>query len=812
MGVFERKRRELQEEGVSVIAASAQRLDLTDKGVARSYKKLQAQHAGWKAEAWRFYDELGEIWFGHNFVGNSLSRIRIFAAEESDTDEPPAAIDDLSDPARVEVERLENGDGISAMLHAMGIMMGVPGEGLLLGYLDPEDNLEKWGFYSCDQVFVNGNQKWALKRDPLDKTGIPLDPDTTVMVRLWRNHPRFRELSDSPMRPLLLLCDELQILSRTIRGAARSRLAGAGLLLWPQEAVPKPADETRQYAPGEIPFVQEWIEAAGTAIGDEASAFGVVPLFSTMPADYIEKVKHLDFNRPTDPIAAEQRKEIIQRISFGLDIPGEVLTGMAKTSHWTAWAIDEQTFKAHLEPLIISICGALTRGFLWPALRAHDLTEEELKTKIIWYDASGLLGHPNRAQDAKDAHTAMVISDDALRQHLGFSETDAPDDKELERRIAVAKGTLDPASLLLILQQVLTGVKVPEAPIPVAQAHGQVGQGATPIEATSSEPTGQARENQAPSQPTSDQPQGRSGIAAAATRVANRGRVLTAIDRELRARLLAATDTAVTRALERAGAKMRRKATAQVKGSLASIPQGEVLAFVGRDVATAFGVDEQAIIDEELANLQSEYDTQVQASQAQVRRLAAQWAITEPGQDDLAAAEQQQESDRHAGWLLLGTALSALMLERMFNPHPEAPPQGEHSTSIYVQPGLLRSSLARAGGNQAATDAAAASRQAMGQVATGPTALDLFRQVGLRTAGYTWVYGDPSSRHAPFEPHEELDGVDFTSFDDPVLGNNFSFPETDLLFPGDHDGCQCSFDVDIQQDLGSGDEAPPVEG
>jgi hypothetical protein len=50
------------------------------------------------------------------------------------------------------------------------------------------------------------------------------------------------------------------------------------------------------------------------------------------------------------------------------------------------------------------------------------------------------------------------------------------------------------------------------------------------------------------------------------------------------------------------------------------------------------------------------------------------------------------------------------------------------------------------------------------------------------------VAGSPAR---PFEPHQELDGVTFTDWSDPVLANTGSFPAGGYYIPGDHGGCQC---------------------
>ncbi len=278
----------------------------------------------------------------------------------------------------------------------------------------------------------------------------------------------------------------------------------------------------------------------------------------------------------------------------------------------------------------------------------------------------------------------------------------------------------------------------------------------------------------------------------------NRGDVLTVMDRELRRRLVDAASTAVNRALDRAGAKMRRKATSQVTTTLRDVSNRDVMAVVGREAAIAFGVDEQQIVDEELADLEEQYDLWVGSTQAQVRKLAAQWAVDDHGVD-YGAVQREQDDDRHAGWLMFAGALSAIAIDRMFNPHPEAPALGETDLSAFVPMGVVRSSMARAGGDKRAVQETLS--KPVGGVATGTEAIDLFTSVGLRTSGYTWVYGDAGSRRQPFPPHEDLDGVSFASFDDEVLANSFDFPDTATLFPGDHDGCQCDFEVSIEQDM-----------
>jgi hypothetical protein len=56
--------------------------------------------------------------------------------------------------------------------------------------------------------------------------------------------------------------------------------------------------------------------------------------------------------------------------------------------------------------------------------------------------------------------------------------------------------------------------------------------------------------------------------------------------------------------------------------------------------------------------------------------------------------------------------------------------------------------------------------------------------------GYTWQTG---MTLRPFPPHADLDGVEFATFDDPVLANDGDFPDISSFLPGDHSGCACDW-------------------
>jgi hypothetical protein len=76
------------------------------------------------------------------------------------------------------------------------------------------------------------------------------------------------------------------------------------------------------------------------------------------------------------------------------------------------------------------------------------------------------------------------------------------------------------------------------------------------------------------------------------------------------------------------------------------------------------------------------------------------------------------------------------------------------------------------------------------QIGTGTGISDLLAEADLSTPGYQWVHGAPLRE---FEPHADLDGVEFSSFDDSALDSGSDDWVGPYFIPGDHDGCTCDF-------------------
>jgi hypothetical protein len=332
---------------------------------------------------------------------------------------------------------------------------------------------ESWDIRSIDEVSLDSRGGYILVTrremmgtDATRRGAIPLAQNAFV-GRIWRAHPRFTDEADSSLRGLLDLCAELLLLNRTFRATARSRL-NAGALYLPDglavAAAPDPNYPTNDseydleggYSPEEAQdeFEDQLIDAMTTPIRDEDSASAVVPLIIRGPAELGDKIKQFKFERSFDPSLAQRADRVLERILQGIDIPKDVVTGMANVKYSNALQIDESLYKAHIEPLMLLIADALTVVYLRPYLIANGFDPTEVSRIVAWYDPSQVSTRNDRAADADSGFDRGAVSYDTWRRAHGFSEADAPTAKEVALRMIIDKGVISPE----LTQAVLTAI------------------------------------------------------------------------------------------------------------------------------------------------------------------------------------------------------------------------------------------------------------------------------------------------------------------------------------------------------------------
>lgn len=454
--------------------------------------------ASWQEEAWRYYDSVGEFRFGIGWTSNALSRVNLVAArppkrvgdEPSAIDATPDAIASDNPPTPAEIRATElvqfiagGASGQGQLLHEFGQHLGVAGFGWLLAEprLDDAnaDVYETWSVIAQDSIrFTSAG---GAKDDIIEVRaggGSGADAWRTVhpnalLVKTWRKHPRAWWEPDAPVRAVLGVLDIIELLTAHIQATGRSRLAGAGLLAIPQETEfpppppPEGDDPSTEERDGFDYFVDQLTDAMTIPIADRNSAAGVVPLTVAIPGEFIDKIQHISFATPFDDRVSDLLQESIKRLALGMDMPPEVLTGMAGVNHWTAWQVEATAITLHVEPNAEIVCRALTEGWLAPALAAEG---HDPNAAMVWYDTQDLTSPPDKSGSAFQAYDRLQLSASALRRETGFVEEDAPNEDEFKQRVLLdaAKGapTLAPSMLAKagILPEEVANAVAPEAP------------------------------------------------------------------------------------------------------------------------------------------------------------------------------------------------------------------------------------------------------------------------------------------------------------------------------------------------------------
>ncbi len=456
------------------LTAAAVQVKTNDKGEFEQFRtRRNSSSSAWQSEAWEYYDAIGEIKYAFNLVASVVSRIRIYAAAIDDPSQAPVPAGSsqvvdakLATAAERALERLNSAyGGQPGLLKDAALNLSVSGECYLvqmparLGSGQPES----WDIRSVDEVLADNRGGYNVigRREQGSSQGgggkaTALGKNAFV-GRIWRSHPRYSDEADSSLRGLLDLCAELLLLNRTFRATARSRL-NAGALYLPDglsvAAQGDPSDYPYDSEDGigagftaeeaEDEFEEQLIDAMTTPIRDEESASAVVPLIIRGPAELGDAIKQFKFERSFDPALALRSDRVLERIMQGLDVPKDVITGLANVKYSNALQIDESLYKAHIEPLMLLIVDALTVVYLRPYLLANGYTESEVSRITIWYDPSAVSTRNDRATDADAGFDRGAVSYDAWRRAHGFSDQDAPTPTELALRMLQERGTLTP--------------------------------------------------------------------------------------------------------------------------------------------------------------------------------------------------------------------------------------------------------------------------------------------------------------------------------------------------------------------------------
>lgn len=461
------------------IASPALTAATTPVDVRSQSRSRKISASKWAKQAWDFYDSVGELRYVCGWLSNSLSRVSLVASDVNPmTGQPTGETEDES-VAGIVADIAGGPAGQSQMLGRLATFLTVPGEGWVAVLARQDDDgrqYEEWHVIAADEMTHRGTDLLLQLEDGTDHA---FDPDADILTRVHRPHPRSARDADSPVRAALPILMEITRMSQAIEGAGKSRLAGNGILLLPQEismpmAEPPKADPDAPGLTSSEPTIvdqpvsandvmQQLQQVMTTAIADRTSAAAMVPIVLKAPGEVLDKIRHVKFESDVTEMSLKTRESAIHRLALSLDVPQEVLTGMSGANHWSAWQIDEAAIKTHISPMMTVICDALTEAVLRPLLRAVNHPDPD--SVVIWFDLSNLSQRPNRTEDAITLYDRGAISGDALRSVLGFDESDRPGELDEEARVSLLLEVLRSAPALFPTIAPMLGIELPEGTV-----------------------------------------------------------------------------------------------------------------------------------------------------------------------------------------------------------------------------------------------------------------------------------------------------------------------------------------------------------
>jgi hypothetical protein len=829
-----------------VLVAAARRIPLDD---STATKKQAGKRQDWQEDSWAYFDLVPEIKYSTWFLGNAMSKLRLFVATE-DPEEPdgePIPVDDerstisqaVASQAIAELRRLSGGGGggssLGEILREANMNLEIAAEGWLIGRgqrIDEETGREtapeSWEIHSTSEVeakkvkLPDGREaSMVVKENPEDRSGTPLDPDLDTAIRFWQRHPRWGNLPDCAMRGVLDECETLLVLSRQARAEARSRLP-AGILVTPAEFDYSTTDQTatddNEEALGD-PFLNALVIALTDPIQDESSPAGLAPLLARVPSapgdNLRDRFFHIDLARKTDEALDARIKTRIDRIARGINLPVEVVMGHQQTTFANAEQVDQDTYEDHLEPRAILLCDIFTGEFLRQQLReafstadgiVPDEVEDEIRSVFVWMDPSRLVASPNVEENAELAYDRFELSGSAYRRYKGYDETDAPTPIEMLIRAGLRRGIFTADLTKALIELLGEEIEVVDS----AQADETIESSET---APSEDPDAGDGETAArlrtlarllvSSQQSNGNGQAPPAIVAAPQQQVpedNPGRRLVDLDRDLRARLLVLADRTMTRALERAGNIIKSKAK-DARPLVRNVAADRVGVTLGRSIVANAGINPEELLEGAFDSMEAQFLAWAEHAQEEALAYASEIAggFTVAEREALAL---RQAEDVAEAWAWARETLEAQAAARLFDPEAFVGEVGEVDPNMRVQAGIIRQAMARAGGTRGVQTGSAGEawisiadggQRPAGGIGTGELIREALTSHGVEVEAYRWIYGI-AARRSPFEPHRALDGVVFENFDDEVLANRSSFPPLSHYLPGDHAGCLCDFE------------------
>jgi hypothetical protein len=421
-------------EAVERRAALAGATAIVDLADGSSWKTWKFGNRDWQTEAWRLYDIIPEHHFLAGRIGESVAQARLYVTEVDETGEETGEVEEER-IRRLAAVPLGTGSQRDDNLRLAGIDLAVGGECWIVGEgaaENPEAAEGSW-FVVTGAAFSRVGDKVTVRRPRINGGAkLELRDGVDILIRCWRPHPNDTDQADSFTRSAIVPLREIELLTKREFAELDSRLTGAGIMFLP-EGIDFPRQETDpEGMAGFMAYIQR---AAAASMQDQSRASAMVPIMATIPdhlIEHLDKLAPINFWSELSEQITPMKDKAINRLASSAEIPGEVLTGIADSNHWTAWLISDEGIR-WIRGYLGLIADALTRGFLRRALEHMGVRNPE--RYAFAFDTSTLASKPNRLEEALQLHDRQLISDEEVVKAGAFSTDQMPTTEERAAQI-----------------------------------------------------------------------------------------------------------------------------------------------------------------------------------------------------------------------------------------------------------------------------------------------------------------------------------------------------------------------------------------
>lgn len=432
----------------SAITAAAARYGDGPKPISQS----QTRAPQWQLDSLAYYDQIGPVRYAAQFWSRGLSKIRFYAAERDDKGE----ITETENQKVIDAfERVQDANGgLVGITAPYGQLRFLAGECYLIWTPEIADDPEEWEVVSTLELRKlsrrGDKETWHRIEAPglnpqelVEADDDAFEPlaNEVIVYRLWKRHPAYSRMADSPMRSVLADCEEIVRCTHTINARLISRLAGPGIFAIPQAWKVKPLTQVAgEENPDIDPFQQRLTQAMITAIGTPGSAESVAPIVVKVPDETTGSAHLYKIWDPNEVIREiDLREKAVHRFAIGVDMPPAKVEGIQDANHWNAWALDKEAME-HLAPVCVDFCNDISSAYLRPTLRQDKLADWD--RYLVWYDDADAVSNPDEFGDALRLYEARAVGKSYLRRTGNATDDDAMTDEELQEALLVATSQL----------------------------------------------------------------------------------------------------------------------------------------------------------------------------------------------------------------------------------------------------------------------------------------------------------------------------------------------------------------------------------